>query len=528
MISQINIGKYLYFENISIELSDRLNVFTGETGAGKSLIIDAIEFVLGKRGNWEEKTYVELVFENVDNQFSEEGILIISREIKNNKSVFYINGKRATRSTVQEASKDLIEIHAQHHQQELFKQDFYRDVLDRFSNLQNLLEKYQHVYKKYLELRKKEKEILEKQADRLRELDILKFQLKELKEANIKEGEKEELENRYRYLSQIQDIKETVLQASYLLEEGENSVLDNLSFIIKSLEKIKDVSPVIEDVFTVLNEAKVLIQEAGFSINNMELDFDAGEFSYIEERLNLINKLEIKYNTDEKGLLRLVEEFENRISFLENLEFKLPEIQETLRKYEGEVFSLAEKISQIRKEKADELSKNVEEHLKELGLNEVSFVVLVEDKEIDRYGKDKITFLFSANKGFSPEPLNLVASGGEISRISLALKLLSGSKQKSVVFDEIDTGLGGKTANLLAEKIKKLSENNQILLVTHLPQIAICADKHFYVEKDHTGEKTTGKIKELKLEERKEEIARMLTGKITKETLELAEKLLSG
>ncbi len=528
MLSQVYIKKYLYIENITLEFCKGLNVFTGETGVGKSLIIDAIEFVLGKKGSYENETFVEIVFENVDNDFSEEGTLILARQIKNNKSFYYINGRRATKSAVEEASKNIIEIHTQHLQQNLFKKSFYREILDKFASLENLLSEYQRLFLKYKQLKEKEREILEKQSERIRELDILKFQLEELKEANIRKGEKEELEKRYKYLSEIQIIKEAVYLSKTLLEEEENSILDNLNLVLKNIQKVKYTAPSLEEIYKSLEEAKILLQEASYSLSSMDLDFEEHEIFEIEERLNLINKLEMKYNTDEEGLIKLKEEFEKKINYLENLEFEIPKIQKEIKEIEDKLHILAEKISQIRRQKGEELSKEIEKHLKQLGLKEARFIVEIEEKELDRFGKDNITFLFSANKGYYPSPLGEVASGGEISRITLALKLTTGSTVDSMIFDEIDTGLGGKTAVLLAEKLKKLSKDYQVVLITHLPQIAAYADRHFYIDKTFEGEKTKAVIKVLDRETRKEEIARMLTGKINEEALILAEKLIES
>ncbi len=526
MIAQINIKKYLYLEDISIDFSESLNVFTGETGVGKSLIIDAVDFVLGKKGNFENGTGVEIVFEGVNNPFSEDGTLILLREIKGGKSLYFINGRRATLSSVKEASKGIIEIHSQHHQQKLFNQDFHRVILDRFANINPLIEQYQKYYSLYKQLEKEEKKLIEQQSSRLRELDILKFQLKELEEADIKEGEKEELEKRHSYLSQIQNIKEVVYTCSAFLTEEENSIIDKLGFILKSLERVKDTSPILEEVYSTLQEADILLKEANYSLQSLDLDYDPYQLKEIEDRLNLINKLEIKYNTDEKGLINLIEEFREKIQFLENLEFELPKLQKEKEKIHKKIKEISEKISKIRKEKAKELDRLMEKHLSELGFKEAKFITNVEEKELDRYGKDKVMFLFSANKGFSPTPLESTASGGEVSRISLALKVIAGSDVDCMVFDEIDTGIGGKTAILMAEKLKKLSESYQIILITHLPQIAVYADKHFFIEKIYSKEKTEARIKVLNKNERKKEIARMLTGEINQKSLSLAESLL--
>ncbi len=526
MLSSISIKNYLYIKNIHIEFDRGLNIFTGETGVGKSLIIDAIEFALGKRGNYKENTCVEVIFENLENDYADEGTLIISREIKNGKSIYYLNGRRATRSTIIEATENIVEIHSQHHQQKLFRQSYYRETLDKYARLETLLKEYQRVYDRYIFLKEKEKEIIQKQSERLREIDILKFQLREIEEADIKEGEKEDLEKKFQYLSQIQSIKEVVYNCEFTISEKEESILSELSNVIKSLERIKDASPLLEEVYTNLLDAKVLIQESQYNLSHMNLDFDPEEYRTIEERLNLINKLELKYNTDEKGLIELKEEFKKRIEYLENLEYQLPDIQKNLKEISNKLRELSEEISKVRKEKGRELEEKIKEHLKELGLKEAEFVVHIEEKQLDRYGKDRITFLFSANRGYPPSPLGDIASGGELSRISLSLKLITGSDVNCLIFDEIDTGLGGKTALLLAEKLKTLSENYQIILITHLPQIAVYADKHFFIDKQFKDNKTEAVIKVLSTEKRMEEIARMLTGSTDEKALELARKLL--
>ncbi len=527
MLSQIYIKKYLYFYNILIEPDKGFNVFTGETGAGKSLIVDAVEFVLGKKGSWEEGTSVELVFEDVFNPFSEEGALILRREVKKGKSSYFINGRRATQKAVVEASHNILEIQTQHYQQNLFKESFYREILDDFSQLYPLLKELKEIYTEYISLKKKRDEILTKQSERLREIDILKFQLRELEEADIKVGEKEELENKYRYLSKIKDIRETVYQCGYILSEGENSVIDTLKSIIKLFSKIKDFSPELQEIYRNLEEGRIFLEEANYQISGIDLNISEEELFHIEERLNLFNKLELKYNTDEEGLLKLIDEFRANIEKLEKLEYILPEIEEKITKLEKRQKEIANKISYIRKEKAKILEKIIEKHLKELGLPEARFKIVVEDKgKIDRYGKDKIVFMFSANKGFETKPISEVASGGEVSRISLVLKLISGKASDCLIFDEIDTGIGGKTAVLLGKKLKELSKKSQILLITHLPQIAVFADKHFYIEKDFSKEKTTGIVINLDYKLRTEELARMLTGKKDENSLKLAENLL--
>ncbi len=526
MLSQIYIKKFLYITDININLSKNLNIFTGETGVGKSLIVDAISFVLGEKGKYHEGDFVEIVFDDVDSDFSEEGTLILAREIKNGKSVYFINGKRATLSTLKEASKNLIEIHGQHHQQNLFNQDFHRAVIDSFSSLEPLLKEYQEVYKKFILLQREEEILKEEQSNRLRELDILKFQLEELEELGLQEDEKEQLEQEYNYLSNITTIKEIVNSSIGTLHVSDNSVHDQIGEVIRNLEKISDLKPEITQLLNDLEEAKAIVENVSYSLRNFDTDVDFHRLVEIEERLNQINRLEKKYNRNANELIELIDEFSERIQYLENLEYKLPEVQKEKEETYQKVLQLADQISKIRKEKAKEFDKQVQYHLSHLALENSVFKTEVKEKSLDKYGKDKISFLFSGNKGFQPDLLEKTASGGELSRISLAIKLVSKNSVDSMIFDEIDTGIGGKVAVHMAKKLKELSKDFQVILITHLPQVAVLADKHFYVEKIHQEDKTVAKIKEIKDNEREKEIARMLSGIVNSESIQFARKLI--
>ncbi|NPA12657.1 MAG: DNA repair protein RecN [Aquificae bacterium] len=526
MLFTVNIGKFLYLKDIELTFSPKLNVFTGETGVGKSLIIDAISFVLGKKGKYQEGDFVEIQFEDVDNSFAEEGTLILARQVKNGKNIYFINGKKATLSSVKEASQGIISIHGQGQQQTLFNKKMHLKLLDQYAGIQAVLQDYQKLYNRYRELVDRYNRINQEQSERLRELDILRYQLEELKGAELKKGEKERLEERYRYLSQIEEIKEAVSTASALLSEEEDSVLDKLSFVIKSLQKVSQHSKELQNTVSILEEAKALIQEGYYSLDTVDTEMEEEDINQIEERLNLINRLEMKYNTDEEGLLDLIKQFEERIEYLESLEFKLPQIQKEIDQLKPQIEKLADEISQKRKEAGERLQREVEAHLKELAMPEARFKVNIKEKPLDHTGKDDVEFLFSANKGFSVAPLEEVASGGEISRLSLALKLVVGSDVDCMIFDEIDTGIGGKTANIMAEKLKKLSEKYQVILITHLPQIAAVSDKHFYVEKLFTQDTTTATVKELSPEEKVKEIARMLSGKVDQHSIKLAQQMI--
>ncbi len=527
MLSQINIKKFLYITDISLNLSPKLNVFTGETGVGKSLIVDAISFVLGEKGKINEGDFVELVFDNIKNEFSEDETLIVAREIRNGKSIYFLNGRRATLSTVKEATKDIIEIHSQHHQQKLFSTDYHREIIDNFAEINQLLFEFKNKFLKLKQIQKEEKKLREEQSNRLRELDILQYQLQELEELNLQEGEKEQLEQEYNYLSNIQSVKQIVSESLILLNENENSTLDNLGLIIKNLTKISEVSPEIEKVVEELEEAKAIVENVSHSLNNLDTEVDVTKLHEIEERLNQINRLEKKYNVNFEELLKLENEFKERINYLQNMEFMLPEIEKEREKLQKEVEILSEKISKIRKQKSVNFDKKVQKHLNELALKDSIFKTEIKEKNMDKFGKDKVQFLFSGNKGFEPTPINETASGGEISRISLAVKLVSKNSVESIIFDEIDTGIGGKTALKMAKKLKNLSNYFQVILITHLPQIAVLSDKHFYIEKEFIEGKTVAKVSEIRGYDKEKEIARMLSGIVNEKSIKFAKELIS-
>ena len=528
MLSEINIKKFLYLKNVEINLSEGLNVFTGETGVGKSLIIDAISFVLGERGRFEEGDFVELVFEDVNNEYTEDGVLILARQIKKGKNVYYLNGRRVTLSLLKEISEGLIEIHSQNHQQMLLKREYHRELLDSFAGIEKLIDEYRELFLEYKKLEREIEQLKEEQANRLRELDILKYQLSELESAGLKEGEKEELERRYEYLSNISFIKENIYNALKVLEENEYSITSQLSLFQKFIDKIAGFDKELESILENVETVNSILSDISYSLSKIDIDINPDELKLIEERLDKLNWLETKYNTDEAGLIKLIDEFKKRIEQLESMESKIPEIEVKRKKLYDRVIELAEEISKIRKEKSEMFSREIEKHIKDLALKNSVFITEIQEKNLDINGKDRVVFLFSANPGFPPKPLDKVASGGELSRLSLALKLVSNKSVDTMIFDEIDTGIGGKTGVLMAQKLKVLSDKFQIILITHLPQVAAVADKHFYIEKHTENGKTLASIKELSNSERELEIARMLSGIIDSSSLKLARNLIES
>lgn len=523
MLLNIYIKNFLYFSDINIDLDRGLNVFTGETGAGKSLILDAIEFVLGDKGSYKDGTYVELTFE-VEDDYSEDGILILAREVKNSKSFFYLNGRKVGRSIIEELSSKLIEIHGQHQSQNLFKKDYHRQTLDRFANLEELLKQYKDAYTEYKQCYQDLKQLKEKQSERLKMVDILSYQIKEIESLNLRKGEKEELEREYNYLKNIQLIRESVYNSMNILADD---VLPQLKQIDRWLSKVKEYNSHLNQILNQISESTIILEDAYRGLSSFDLS-DNNQLMFVEERLNQINSLERKYNTDADGLIELKNSLQQQLENFENLEEKIPELEKKAELLKERVFNLADKISTIRREKAKIFEVMVTQHLKELGFLSCDFKVYIERKDLDLYGFDKVEFLFSANKGFELKPLVEVASGGEISRLSLSIKLVSKKSVPTMIFDEIDTGIGGKTALTMAKKLKELSKDFQVILITHLPQIAVLSDVHYHVEKNIVGDRTFGTVKKLSKEEKVYEIARMLRGDVDTASIEYAKQFINS
>lgn len=520
MLSNIYIKKFLYFLDVNIDFNKGLNVFTGETGAGKSLILDAIEFVLGGRGSYDDGTYVEITFE-VEDEYSEDGVLILAREVKNSKSYFYLNGRKVGRSLIVEISSRLIDIHGQHQSQNLFKRDYHREILDKFAKLENLLEEYQLTYTQYRQLSESLRDLKEKQSERLKMLDILSYQIKEIESLNIKKGEKEELEREYNYLKNIQFIRESVYNSIGSLAD---KILPELRHIGKWLSKVKDYDTHLNRIVSQIYEADAILDDVYRELTSFDLS--ENNQLVIEERLNQINSLERKYNVDADGLVDLENKLKQQLETFENLESKIPELEIEVDNLKQKLYTIADQMSAIRREKAQIFRETVIYHLKDLGFLSCDFDISIQRKDLDLYGFDRVEFLFSANRGFDLKPLIEVASGGEISRLSLSIKLVSKKSVPTMIFDEIDTGIGGKTALAMAKKLKELSKDFQIILVTHLPQIAALSDIHYHVEKKISDDITVGVVRQLTKEEKVYEIARMLRGDVDMASVEYARQFI--
>jgi len=517
-------------EEISLSLDEGFVVFTGETGAGKSLLVKAIKLVLGEKASpefiapGEDSAEVEAVLwggELLKKRLSEVGKepeeeVHIKRIITPKRHRLYINGSPATLRELNFLTRDLVLLTSQHEYYSLFSREAQLKLLDGFLGLKNLLKKYKNAFKRWKELRQafkeKEKELKELSKKR----DFLEFQLKELKDASPSPEEEKELLAKREKLKNLVLLKELSSELINSLEGAE----ENLRKSQKIFEKLEEVEEQFKGLASKFEEYFYEVKEAKRDVESFfyDLPADDSELDEVEARLARYERLKKKYETDTEGLVNLMKELEDKLKSVDLGEESLVNLKKELSLVESELCRIAKELSKLRKEGAKKLEEELKRELLELGLEKSSLIVEVKERNLtsedafDEFGINEVRFMFVSNPGSEPKPLEKVASGGELSRIFLACKtVLKGESFPSAfIFDEVDTGIGGITAKKVAKKLKKLSENAQVVCITHLPQIAALADIHFVVEKSSSEGKTTTTIKKVEGSDRLKEIARML------------------
>lgn len=554
MLLQLNIKNFALIEELSISFDNGFNVLSGETGAGKSILIDAINYVLGGKFNrdfirtGEDKTFVEAIF-TLENEKSKEELIkqgieyedwiIISREtFQSGKSIAKVNGRSIILSQLKMLTETLIDIHGQHENQNLLSYSNHITYLDYFGEeaLKKYLNKYKNLYKELNEIENKILNLAGKNGEREKTIDFLKYQLEEINAANLKIEEEEELEERYNILSNSEKINKSLSLSYKMLYDGDentSSIIDSIGSIVRDLksvenhmEKIKKISVSLEEIYYNLEENTRDIREIKDTIY-----YDEEELNIINSRLFQIGSLKKKYGNSIKEILSYrdkinvkYEELINSEAIIEELNHKKGIIIKELKEHALEIHSLREKFANI-------LEVKIKEELNYIGLEKSTFKVSVELKEeLNENGLDKVQFLISTNPGEPLKPLEKVVSGGELSRIMLALKTVFVNKDKipSVIFDEIDTGISGRIAQSVGEKMYCISKTHQVFCVTHLPQIACISDVHYQVAKEVVNNKTYTSINKLNDKEKSQEIARMIGGtEVTTLTLRHAEEMIS-
>ena len=537
MITNLHIKNIGIIEDIEIDFNKGLNVLTGETGAGKTLIIDSLQIISGGRFSkemirkGETNSFVELCLYEPENEFSIDGNIIVSREINfNGKNMCKINGRMVTVNELKSFMKNFIEIHGQNDNQSLLEESKHQKYLDEFigNEVKKIKEKYLEYYIEYNKIKKDLKENFGDDKERQRKLDLLKYQLNEIEIANLKTGEEEDLQERRRIMLNSEKIATNLKEADEAV--GENAI-DLISDSIRALEKIEDYDPKYKEISTNLKSVYYELQEISRDISDYKEStfFEESEREEVENRLDIIFSLKRKYGNSIEEIIKYKLELESEIDRIENLEEYNKNLRNQLEKILEQLNIYAKEIHILREKQANILSNKINESLKGLEMKNAKINIHVDylEEEFFETGKDKIVFYICTNLGEDEKQLSKIASGGEMSRIMLAIKtvLAKTDNMPVLVFDEIDTGISGKAANSVAEKLSKISKNHQVLCISHLPNIAAYADYNYFISKNVLNERTKTGIKLLNEEEVLCEIARISSGEVNEVTLQYANEL---
>ncbi|MDI1472309.1 DNA repair protein RecN [Thermodesulfovibrio sp. 1176] len=544
MIEELRIKNFAIIDSLSIPLKEGFNVLTGETGAGKSIIVDAIGVLLKEKvsasdfvKHGKDEAVIEVVLTDVKIDDSEDDLVILRKILSiHGKTRSYINDSVYTVQGFVKIASQFINIHGQHEHTYLLKKENHIDFLDTIAGLNEEVKEFTNLYEKVIDLKDKidslKKELITKKQKR----ELMEFQLNEIESAQIKEGEEEELNEQRGILKNVLKLKELSEKAFSLLYDGKNSVYENLSQTLTTLKDLSRFDSKAEEPKVLIESSLAQIDEVIHFLRKLKESYEPDPITLekIEERIALINKLKSKYGGSIKEILEYAENIKKELNMFSISEEEVKKLEEELKRFQSQLNEKAEELSQKRKNLGKKIEKEVTEELKEVGFSNPQFEIRFSEKEISLKGKDDVEFYFSANPGEPPKPLSKVASGGELSRLMLALKCVElkeakrNVKSMTLIFDEIDAGIGGTAAENVGRRLKELAKHHQVLCVTHLPQIASQAQYHLKVEKITEEEKTVVKVQLLIDTERKEEIARMLSGRITERSLFHAEELLQS
>ena len=535
MLRELRLNNLAIIKNLDLEFNEKFIALTGETGAGKSIILNGISLLIGERShtdmirNGEENLFAEGIFELNENQKKrlnelgfeiEDDELIITRFFdRSSKSKIMVNGKRQTLSRLKELMVNIIDLVGQHEHQFLLNNEYHLHLLDRFLNDEGkeLSRKIRENVSEIKKLNLKIKNIEDEKSKIAEKKDVLEFQFNEINELDLKEDEDNELEEEYRILFNAGKISEKLEETSQLLKEGEFSILTALGRAKRNLEQLSDLSESYSELSEKIESVLYEIEEISYSVDNSigDVEINDSKLEKIVERIDKINKLKRKYGSTITEILEFKNKIEKDLSLVnfENEELENLKIQK--KELVNQYFQDSERLSEIRMKIVENLQNTVDIQLSDLNMENAKFKVEINKKEeITAHGTDNAEFLITTNVGETFKPLAKIASGGEISRIMLALKsVFSEVDNISVlIFDEIDTGISGETVRRVAEKLRELSRNTQIICVTHSPQIAGKAQQQFFIKKEIENNFTETKVRELNTEERIREIARIISG----------------
>ncbi|MCC8074124.1 MAG: DNA repair protein RecN [Clostridiales bacterium] len=549
MLKTLDIENIAVIEKTTVDFSAGLNVLTGETGAGKSIVVDSINAILGERTSKElvrhgaENAFVSAYFEDVskdvNNKLNELGFdaeednsLLLTRKISaSGKSACKINGKSATVSMLKEIGALLVNIHGQHDSQALLNPEQQYVYIDMLLDDKEILNEYKTAFKELISIRKRLKVLTSDESDKERQLELLDYQINELEEADIKIGERESLTKRKNLITKSEAISNTLNQSLLMINgddenAGVQSAIEQSYNSLLSYDELKDISEVFCDINDKIESAKDKIDDMLSSI-----DFSVEELEQIDERLDLLYRFSNKYGASEAQMLEFLEDAKNKRNSILYSDEELEKLSSEYDDAFDKTVKLADKLSNQRKKTAQIFEKRVMSELEYLDMPKLKFVVNFDKGNLSSVGYDKIEFLISTNPGEPPKPLSKIASGGELSRIMLAIKNIIAYNDTiaTLIFDEVDSGVSGRASGKIGLKLKSVSENTQVICVTHSAQIASNADEHFLIEKEFKLGRTYTKVTPLDFDGRKKELARIMGGmEITDALLKSAEELLNA
>ena len=548
MLELLHIENIAIIEAADIEFAPGFNALTGETGAGKSIVIDSLSAVLGQRTSRElirtgaEKAFVSAAFSGMAPELTEElgiqpeadGTLLLQREIQTDgKNVCRINGRPVTVSQLRALGTRLLNIHGQHDGQQLLDEEQHIVYLDSFGKTEALINAYTEKYRHFTDIRRQISALQMDEAEKARRVDTLQYQIEELKRAKLKPGEEEELTARRGMLRNAEKFLDAVAGADYALngDDSGGGALSALRQAQDALSGVRHLDDAFGQLYERLGEAYSEVYDIAATVEDKrgELDVSPGELDRVESRMDLLYRLKKKYGATVEDMLDYQARCEVELAQIEDAGDTLARLEQALSKAEKEARQAAQALSDARKAAADRLTAQILTELQQLDMGKIRFAVDFAEKPLDSDGMDTVRFLMSANVGEELRPIHKIASGGELARIMLAMKNVLSEQDHvgTMVFDEVDTGVSGRAAQKVAEKMARISRRKQVLCVTHLPQLAAMADTHFSVEKGERGGRTYTEVRRLDREQRRRELARLTGGSHVSQTmLDGAEELL--
>ncbi|MCA0990981.1 DNA repair protein RecN [Pseudalkalibacillus hwajinpoensis] len=557
MLAELSIRNFAIIEAITVSFERGLTVLTGETGAGKSIIIDAIGLLVGGRGSAEfvrygtKKAEIEGLFhidtnhptvqklEDIGIEFTDD-MVVLRRDISHTgKSICRVNGKLVTLGILREIGQTLIDIHGQHEHQDLMQSDKHLTLLDQFGerSIGPALFEYREIFQRYKKIQQQMQNLTENEQQMAHRLDLIQYQLEEITKAELSPNEDDQLMDEKLRLGNFEKLY-TALQDVYDSLHGDNKGLDWVGLAMSQLESVADLDEELQGYHEEVANQFYLLEETAGKLNTYrdQLEFDPARLDFVEERLNEIQLLKRKYGESVEDILEYAASIEDEVDELLNREDRVDELQADLKGIKADLTVEANNLTGLRKKVASELVESIHHELRDLYMEKTEFAIHFNDRDeskkefFHRSGQDDIDFMISTNPGEPLKELSKTASGGELSRIMLALKSIFSKHQgiTSIIFDEVDTGVSGRVAQAMAEKIQRLSAGSQVLVITHLPQVAAMADHHLYISKEETGEgRTKTSVGNLSTDEQIEELGRMIAGaEMTELTKKHAKELL--